>query len=641
MPELEEKNKNDYRRLFIFSIAIMVIFAVLGLRLFTLQVLQASAYTSAANNNQLRIISQSARRGNIYDANMVELATSKPVFCISISTPDVTDKKALAEKLATLLNDPEITPESILEAINNNARSYETVLITRLNYEEGVEKVAILEENRADLGGVLVSEEPMRYYPNGSLTGHVIGTVGLIGESDLDLVNEGNYLINDWLGKTGLESYYENYMDENGQQVGLKGQYGIMKIEVNSRNKFVSTQSTSDAVAGNSLVLTLDAKVQAAMEESLASTIKTISKTRPKCQAGSAVLLDVETGGVIAMASYPTMDPNDFAEGLSQEQTKYYWDENTKPTFNRAISGAYPPGSTFKPVTALAGLIGDVYDINTYVNCCVSNWVQPRARCSAEHGSVNLIKAMQVSCNTFFQEIGYRAGIDLLYDTASALGLGSKTGIDLPGEVSGTLANPEWKAKNFTGWEATWRNYDTYYMSMGQGYNQYTPLQLANYTAAIANDGVRMVPYLVESILDCEGNVVWENELTVGSQVDCDIEDIELVQRAMAAVAEPGGVAYGLFGNYGVKVAVKTGTAQTGLVSDDKSKDYHGVFIAYAPADDPQVAFACVIEYGYHGSTSAAYVCKAVFDEYFGFNDLSAEKENTQSTENIEADFAE
>lgn len=622
--EEERENKEQRWRVLVFLGVVVLVFAVLAFRLFQLQVLEEAEYATLSDNNQIRVLSKTARRGNIYDCNGVELATSKPVFSVTVSTNDTTGLEDMASTLALILQDPEITAESIIEAVQSQSRRYEPVVVARLPYDEkGITTISTIEENRELLPGVSVVEEPVRYYPLGQLAGHVIGTVGLISASEQEeLVEKYDYLLNDWIGKTGLENTMERFTNSDGEEIGLRGKRGIEKVEVDSQHRPVKVRSQQDAISGNSFTLTIDAKLQQVMEDSLDNVMAQLQKTIPKAKAGAAVLINVKTGAVLAMASAPAMDPNDFAQGLSSDKSDYYWDEDLKPMFNRAISGTYPPGSTFKPSTAAAVLAAEIVDPNFTVTCSPAMWKAPRAKCPYSHGKVNLTRAMAVSCNAYFQEIGYQAGIDVLHEGYEALGFGSATGIELPGESSGVLADPAWKAENFTGWESEWRSYDTFYMSMGQGYNSYTPLQMACSIATIANNGTRMQPYLVETIVEPDGNEVYHSTPTIADQLEISSEGIQAVKEAMRAVCQPGGTAYRLFSNFPVEVAGKTGTAQTGLPGDDKNEDYHGLFVAFAPYDDPEVAFAGIIEYGYHGGTSAGQVCKDVFSQYFGVSDI-------------------
>lgn len=604
-------------------------------RLFFLQIVKADEYTTMSDRNQIRVLSTPARRGNIYDKNMKELAISKPIYAVALISTEIEDKETLAQNLSDLLQDPEITPEFILEKIKTHVRSYEPIIIKRFVYEEGLQIITEIEEMRVDLPGVMVMEEPTRYYPMGSLAGQVIGTVGLISSSEQDLIDNYGYSYNDWIGKTGLEKVMERFTVD-GKEIGLRGKKGNQKVEVNAKHRPVATRSTQDAISGNSIKLTLDSDLQKVMEDTMVEVLAKVQKTRPKAQAGAAVLLDVKTGGVLAMASYPFMDPNDFAMGLSSEKTSYYWDEKLKPMFNRAISGTYPPGSTFKMVTAVAAVASGQIDPNTRINCTPSAWVQPKAKCPKAHGNVNMYEALAVSCNNYFQEVAKQIGHDALYKAAWSLGLGHATGIDLPGEADGLIPNEAWKNERFSGWEQQWRLYDTYYMSMGQGYNLLTPIQMANYIATIANGGKNMQPHLVDQVLTEDGVAIWTFEPVVQNELAITQEQLAAVQKSMLAVTtERNGTARSLFADFpdNIKVAAKTGTAQTGLVGDDKNKDYHGLFVAYAPYDDPQIAFAGIIEYGYHGSSSIGLVCKAVFEEYFGMNRAPLPDELPESME--------
>jgi len=602
----------------ILGILVVAIFTLLTSRLFYMQVVNDEEYATLSEQNRIRILSVAARRGNIYDANMEELATSKAVFAISLASAEIKDKEAVANKLAVVLNDPEITSDSIVEILGTHYRQYEPVVIKRIPYEEGLPLITRIEEMREELPGVLITEEPMRYYPQGTLAGQVIGTVGIISKDEQEELEQYDYLLTDWIGKSGLEKTMENFT-YNKKLIGLRGTKGMEQVEVNSRHRAVRTISSQEPVSGNDMALTIQANVQKVMEDSLSNVITRLQKKYPKCQAGSAVLINVKTGGIIAMASYPSMDPNDFANGLSSDKAVYYWDEDLKPTLNRAISAVYPPGSTFKMVTALAALASGTIDTSFTVNC-PSDWKSPMARCPHVHGAVSLYKALAQSCNIYFQVVGYKTGVDNLYEIGSQLGLGQKTGVQLNGEVSGLLPNEKWKNDNFTGWENTWRNYDTFYMSMGQGYNSFTTLQLANYVSTIANGGSRMRPYLLDKIFSKEGAIVYQAEPEVINTVNASAQNFADVRKAMLAVSQPGGTAYSLFANFPIQVGAKTGTAQTGLVGDDKNKDYHGIFVAFAPYDDPQVAFACVVEYGHAGNSSGGVVCHDVFEEYFGLN---------------------
>ncbi len=620
--EQDDKYKRFGKRSFVFVCMLLLLFFVLAARLFALQILNSETYASISSRNQLRIVSQPAKRGDIYDRNMLKLAGSEICFEISISTAKMTSDeiKELAHNLAGFLKDPELNEEAIIDKIDHRASNYQPVVITTMPAENNQHLVASLEENRDKLPGLLIIETPQRVYLEGSLASHVLGQVGKITDADADLVQNYNYLSTDLVGKAGVERTMERFTDTEGREIGLRGKRGLSLLEVDSQNRIVREISNQESVSGNSLVLTIDADIQRVMEDSLAETVEKLKQERSKVVGGSAVLLDVKTGSVLAMASYPDYEPEDFIKGIDSEKAAYYYDETLKPTFNRAISGAYPVGSTFKVSTALAALACGAIGRDTHIFCDPENWDNDKAKCTGIHGMVDLSQALAVSCNTYAQDAGAAAGIDNMYEVFRQLGYGQLTGIELTGETRGLLANPDWKKLNFKGREGNWYPYDTYYMSIGQGYSYYTTLQMAQAMATIANHGVRMQPHVVDRIIDYEGETVYQWEPRVMDRINMSDENWDVLYDALQAVTQPGGTAYRTFGNYPVSVAAKTGTAQTGLVGDDKNNDYHGWFVAFAPADDPEVAFAGMVEYGFHGFSSGGVVCKDVFDAYFGFD---------------------
>ncbi len=634
--EQEDKYKRFGKRSFVFVCLLLLLFFALAARLFALQILNSETYASISSRNQLRVVSQPAKRGDIYDRNMLKLAGSEICFEISISTAKMTtdEIKELAHNLAGFLKDPELNEEEIIKKINTRASNYQPVVITTMPAENNQHLVASLEENRDKLPGLLIIETPRRIYLEGSLASHILGQVGKITDTDADLVQNYNYLSTDLVGKAGVERTMERFTDTNGREIGLRGKRGLRLLEVDSQNRIVREISNQESVSGNSLVLTIDADIQRVMEESLAATVQRLQQERPKVQGGSAVLLDVKTGSVLAMASYPDYEPEDFINGIDSDLAAYYYDETLKPTFNRAISGAYPVGSTFKVSTALAALACGAIGRDTHILCDPENWDNDKAKCTGIHGMVDLSQALAVSCNTYAQDAGAAAGIDNMYEVFRQLGYGQLTGIELTGETRGLLANPDWKKLNFKGREGNWYPYDTYYMSIGQGYSYYTTLQMAQAMATIANHGVRMQPHVVDRIIDYEGETVYQWEPRVMDRINMSDENWDVLYDALQAVTQPGGTAYRTFGNYPVAVAAKTGTAQTGLVGDDKNEDYHGWFIAFAPADNPEVAFAGMVEYGFHGFSSGGIVCKDVFDAYFGFD-------GTQTVTNVNSSVVE
>lgn len=660
--------KQIEHRLKVYWIMVIIVFSVMLLRLAMLQLVQTSRWKMQSEGNRIRMIAVHAPRGEILDRNGQVLAKSRLVYTVYLTNLGTKEQEGVINRLVEVLQDPQITVDSIKEQLKSpKLRPYEPLVIKRnIDWQTMVR----LEERRQELTGVYIDVEPVRYYPGTSavgetLAGHLLGYVREISAKELEAMPDGEYQMGDMIGKDGLEKTYESY---------LRGKDGARQVEVDVKGRRVKDLPTLAAVPGNNLVLTLDAKLQETLEKSMDETLARVQKKYPKAKAGTAVVLDVKTGGVLAMVSRPTLNPNDFIGPIPQEKVDFYFRTKPPAILNRAIAASYPPGSTFKPITAMAAVDSKAVDPKTVlVNCTGKYWLPPYINCWGVHGRRDLYGGMAVSCNTYFQEAGRLAGVDNIVRVASEFGLGSKTGIDLPGEVKGLLPSPQWKQdlnsklindryqKKFANLDATyqtalqqaatdaekqkllkqkekerqaleaayreeyrfyteWKPYDTFNMSIGQGNNDYTIIQLANYVATLANGGKRMKPYLVDRVVAPDGKVIKQFAPTLLNKVSVTPETMAEVRRAMLAVTEPGGTAYWLFKDFPdhIKVAAKTGTAQTGRQGDDKLGDFHGVFVAFAPYDNPQIAFAGIIEYGYHGGESTGYLAKAVFEEYFG-----------------------
>ncbi|MEG1661267.1 MAG: penicillin-binding protein 2 [Clostridiales bacterium] len=604
------------RRFGCFGFILALLFAGLLLRLLLLQIVQGEVLANDSSANSMRMLISAAPRGKIYTADGMLLADNQLVFAVAITASLVPDRQQLAERLAVVLQDDTLTATTILALLSANARRYEPTVIKRYTYEAGLPAISRVEENREQLPGVVIIEEAMRRYPQGTMAGQLIGAVGAISEQEYSEKQDQGYLITDWLGKSGLEKTMEQ-RNEGRKSYGLRGRSGLEQVEVTAAAEAVRTVYRQEPLPGDNLQLTIAGRVQQVMEESLARVITAHGEKNPKCGGGAAVLLDINSGAVLAMASYPLMNPNDFTTGLSEVQAEYYWDERLTPSLNRAVAAAYPPGSIFKPVTALAGLSSGV-SVDDTVYCGSSVWRNSgKARCTAAHGNIGFYTAMARSCNSYFQEMGAIAGIDNIDSIARQLGFGQLTGIELTGEVAGVLPTPQWKAERFSGWEKDWHPYDTWYTAIGQGYTTATPLQMAAYIAAVAHNGQRMQPYVVEAVVNAGGQTLWRHQVQAADNLAVEPQLIDQVCRGMLAAASSGGTAYGAMHSLPIAVGAKTGTAQTGLPGDGKN-DAHGVFVAFAPYEKPQVAFACVIEYGQSGSSTAAYVCRDVLMEYFG-----------------------
>ena len=654
------------RTLRLYRGVIVAIFVVLFLRLAWLQLIQTEIYQTKAVSNTMRWIAIEAPRGEIVDNKGQVLVTNRPVFNISLNYLGLKDRDIdkVIHNLVEIFNDPEITFESIKTLLKGQNRLYEPMMVKR---DVSMEVVTAIEERRRDLPGVSVEVYPQRTYPYGSLAGHLLGYVHSIKE-ELDEPGFEDYSINDLVGKTGLEKVYEKY---------LNGQKGYRQVEVTSLNQPVREVRKISPVPGHKLVLTLDLELQQVLENSFDEVLAQVQKKYPKAKAGGAVVLSVKTGKVLAMVSRPGLNPDDFnGRSLSQAQADYYFRISPPALRNRVVQGSYVPGSVFKPITGMAALTSGQVSLEETVLCTGQYWHPPKIKCWNVHGQTDYYKAIARSCNVYFQEMARRAGVEIIGQVGQEFGLGARTGIDLPFESSGLLPHIEWQKKEFAArqekinqtfdqkiatlekeynsrievastekdkkqWKkelankkrsleyerqseisfrTKWHDYDTYNTAIGQGYNQFTIIQLANYVATLANNGQRHKPYVVEKIIDAEGNVVQEFNPEVMLTTSVSLEVLEETRKAMTLTTAPGGTAYSLFWRFPeeIKVAAKTGTAQPGRAGYVKNKDFDGLFIAFAPADDPEIAFAGVIEHGYSGSGSAGLVAKAVFEEYFG-----------------------
>ncbi|WP_162485045.1 penicillin-binding protein 2 [Carboxydothermus hydrogenoformans] len=622
-------------------------------RLFYLQVYATAKYQTLARKNAIRIIDVKAPRGEILDRNGKKIVTNKAVYTVSLLFTGLKNADVILPKLAQIL---QVSEEELrLKIKNSKARPYEPI---RLATDVPWEVVAKIEERRYELPGVTVSIEPARDYPYGNLLAHVVGYIQEIKDTQLKEHQAEGYKLGDMFGQTGLESFYESV---------LRGKNGGREIEVDAKGNPVRDLGIKTRPEqGNSLVLTIDVDLQKAAEESLKKTIAALQNRYPDARAGAVVALDVRSGEVLAMASYPTFDPAAFPKGLTQKQVDEYIRNPDRPLYNRAVSATYPPGSTFKMVTGMAALLNRVttpsetiFDPGYYKlgNRAFKDW-NPRG-----HGVVNFVKAIKESCNVYFWTMARRLGVEKIVEVGKQFGLGMMTGIDLPGESSGLLPTPEWKKETNTAiieknlkpkidkiksdyeqriaraktseekkrleaerdkkiqainrqieiyrWETEWQQYDTLNMAIGQGYNNYTLLQLANYVAMIANGGIRYQPHLVKKVLDNRGKVIEEVKPRVLSKAKIPENILNYVRQGMREVTMPGGTAGGVFAGFPVAVAAKTGTAQV------FGKDDHGLFVAYAPFENPRIAVAAIIEHGGHGGSSAGLVARDVLAAYF------------------------
>lgn len=465
-----------------------------------------------------------------------------------------------------------------------------------------ISAVTQLKELRDYLPGIDISEDYVRTYNYPGLATHILGRVGKISSEEYEKNSSKGYGINDIIGKQGIELWAEEY---------LRGKDGMKGTSTNIDGEDVELIEEVDPVPGNYIMLTIDKDLQETLEKSLESKIKSIGND---CNAGAAVVLDVNTGDCLAMASYPTYDMSRFDEDYSS-----LIENKSNPMINRAVSGLYSPGSTFKPLTAIAGVQTNNLALNETIECTgVYRYFedyQPVCWIWSEnhltHGKQNLTEAIENSCNVFFYELGRRLGIDKLDEYAKKFGLGEYTGIELTEETSGHMASPEYKAEVVEDVVSRdWFDGDTIQAAIGQSYSLFTPVQLANYCATLANGGTRYKVNLIKSIRSSvDGSLVEEFKPQVEEEIDISDEALQMIHDGMKKVVDEGS-ASSIFEGYPIQVGGKTGTAQLGSGANN------AIFMAFAPFDDPKIAVAVVLEHGVRG-TNAGQVARDVFDAYF------------------------
>ena len=503
----------------------------------------------------------------------------------------------------------------------------------------------MIEEQSNVLAGFNIVTMPTRKYLSGNVGAHIIGYVGSISSEEYEAKKELGYLQNDIIGKTGIEATFEDF---------LRGQNGIKRVEMDSNGIISDEVETTESSMGNSVVLTIDMDLQAKSEEVLEKYVKKIQTGEYEerfsdATAGALVVLDVKTGEVLSLASYPTYNPDEFTDGISNSEYEKYFNDKDKPMYNRAIQGAYSPGSTFKPLTAIAaiesGAVGvkekivdrGKYDKGHQPVC----WIWSSYR--STHGPVDVATALKVSCNYYFYEVGYRMGIDNLSKYAKLFGLGRKTGIEIIGESSGTLASREYmnSLTQRDGKERTWMIGDTLSAAIGQSYNSFTPIQMAYYIATLANRGVKNEVTILKDVVSVEGDSVSGDKIKeiIDTKIQKETQEygnlnikkdtLDAVFDGMRSVTgERGGTAYSTFASFPIEVAGKTGTATA------SSGSANAWFVGFAPYDDPEIAVVCVIEHGGHGGYTAPVV-KEVMEEYFGYNNDVDEKIQMNSIDTI------
>jgi len=580
--------------------AFTLVFLLLLLFFWRLQVLDHSLYQRLSDNNRIRLVEMPATRGILTDRNGVILADSTPEYTLALIPEDMTgEREAEIMSLADLLGRDGAQAVERFK-INASDKPYKAIRV--FDYLDEKE-VALFEVQQDRFPGSLLIVSPRRYYPFGETAAHLFGYVGEVSREQLDSDDYPGTRKGDMVGKYALEKAYDSY---------LRGKDGGRQIEVDARGRELNVLGATEPTPGANLSLTLDIRLQEALEMELAG------------KRGAGVLMKVDTGEILAMVSRPAFDPNEFSMRLTSERWNEIVRDQGHPLQSRATQGMYPPGSTFKVVTAIASLMEKSLDPDETLVCkgayrfgrrFYRDWK------AGGHGKVDLYKGIVESCDVYFYQAGEKAGINALARWASVLGLGAKTGIDIPGEADGLVPSPDWKVKSRG---EPWYPGETLSAAIGQGYVLVTPLQLTSLYGTIARRGVHMDPYIVSRIDDVAENELYRRDPTVKRESEIPQEVFDRVIEALAGVVTEERGTGRVARIAGVPVAGKTGTAQVVRLQEVQQSEEeipyelrdHGWFAAFAPVNRPKVVSAVVVEHGGHGSSSAAPIVARLIKKY-------------------------
>lgn len=689
-------------------IVVIVISVIFIATLFNLQIVNGENYREQSEKRMLRTKNITAPRGEIYDRNGVILATNKlsydvELYKVRVSTKEQNDGIL---RLVEILNEnsdkvystfpvnddlngfnfenteeeqkwkKEMKLDSTLtfdQVIDKYIEKYELqdysdnrlnqIKMIEIKYEANLngyslfnsatiakdisqKSVAKIGEEKYKIYGISIVSVPKRYYPNGNLLSHTIGYVSKISSTEYEKKKEQGYNVNSVIGKAGIEQSFEKY---------LRGKDGVIKEETDTLGNVSSQTETTEAKSGDNVTLTVDYRLQKVAEESLLNAINglqngtLVGKNFSDANAGAVVVLDVDSGEVLASASYPTYDINSLIGGISLKDWNALQNNSLHPMLNRVVSGTYSPGSTFKMLVGMAGLMNGkitvdekyydpgIYPYGYHPKC----WLYTDRHMT--HGWINIEGAIKGSCNCYFYEVGRRIGISEIVKYAKLFGLGQKTGIELSGEVAGTIAGADDKSED--GLKSPWYLGDTLSAAIGQSGSSYTPIQLANYIATIANGGklnkvslIKSVDNEVAGTSESLANInKYTSEYTGVNFEEKDLninsEYIDAIKKGMLSVtSETGGTSYIVFKNSDIQVAGKTGTAQV------PNGNNNGIFVGFAPYDNPKIAVVAVIEHGGEG-TYTANVVKPIMEEYFNIDKESKQNEKAQNVSNQDIKF--
>ena len=599
----QETEKKIFLSRIIFSvsmIAVMVTFILL--RLVQLQIYDSDKYKLRSMNNTIRTHSLPATRGIIYDRNNQVLAENQPVFQLEMIPEQIEDVEQTLNRLIQL----EVVDARKLDVIKDNVRKNYQFKSIVLNNRLTERQMAVFANNRAGFKGVDIKARLSRHYPKKEIVAHALGYVGTISSMDYTVFDPSIYTGQEQIGKTSIERDYERL---------LHGKPGNEKVLVNVRGRVMESLGKKPFAPGSNLILTIDTKLQEIAYEAM------------KDKKGAVVGIDPSNGEILILVSTPSYDPNFLSRGMTRSEYKVFETNKDKPLFNRAIAGQYPPGSVIKPMLGLAGLHLGFIDPTEYEPCngafLLPNYSRP-FRDWRMHGPVNLKEAIQASCDVYFYKTAIKMGINNMSDFLSKFNLGTTTQIDIGHEKAGVVPNPSWKKNNFKSKEnQSWYKGETVIAGIGQGYMLTTPLQLAFATSMIANKGKSYKPHLVKGITDSGLNKTeYIEPVMVNYLDDIDLNHWEIIHKGMKAVInQKGGTAYGMFDN-NYPLAGKTGSSQIYSIEKTRGPNVpeefldHGLFIGFAPPDNPRIALAILVENGISGRTAAAPVAKKILDVF-------------------------
>ncbi len=591
------------KRVLSSAVVLIFFFAVLVSRLWYLQIQQGDKYRQLADNNRVRYVEVVPPRGNIFDCNGRAIVTNRPSFNVVLNREDRGLNYELLKKMAAILGED---VSVLLARIRKMAGSPGHIPI-RLAEDIDWEKVAFIENNRLELPGIRIEVVPRRVYHYGNLASHVIGYLGEINERELKASAPGVYQGGDLVGKMGLE----RLLDKD-----LRGEKGREYMEVNALGFEQKYLKGIEPLPGDDLKLTLNMNLQRVAEDTMAAQDK----------AGAVVVVEVNSGRLLVSASAPALQLDEFVGGISYKAWQAMLDNPRHPLINKVVQGQYPPGSTYKLVTALAGLAEGVITPNTVFYCPgyyrLGNRIFHGWKHSG-HGALNLIQALAQSCDIYFYHVGQLLGVDRLAIYARKLGFGRKTGVEMQGEKPGLVPTAAWKMRRYN---KPWREGETLIAAIGQGFDLVTPLQICMMTATIANGGTLYKPSLIESIRDPSGRLVKQFEPHVSGRLVGQSANLKIIREGMVEAVNSRHGTGRAARLPGITVAGKTGTAQVvrlRLFRHIKEENIpykyrdHAWFTCFAPAEHPEIAVTVLVEHGMHGGSAAAPVARAVLKAYF------------------------